>query len=319
MENADLGATLTGGVLTAQRLTGNIFGGRLTGNARIDANRGPSLDTAITLENLDVARAARAIGETGAASGRMGMNMTLDTAGGSVANMVSAFNGSGSFALRDLDVKSGTKGTALAGPLNLISGLGALGGGARPGKLATVTGSFVMDRGVARSQDLALDSGYGTGVASGVFDLPNWRMEVKGRIDLAQGLHTALASKIREIPSSLPLLLRGPLDNPKVIEPDIKTILGRQVVIPGVQKLIQKKLLKGDKGNVLQQLLPGLLGAPPAPQQAPAQPQSQPQPQPQSSGGLLPPPPPPGTTPQPQQQQKAPSPQDLLRQLLKIN
>ena len=301
VENAEVSATIRDGVLTTKRLTGAIFGGTVQGSGRVNAQAVPRIEARVRLQNLDVARASRAISGKGA-SGRMGMTITLAAQGASVARLISSLGGDGAFEIRGLDVKAGTSGTALAGPLNLIAGLGQLGAGTSISKRADITGSFRIARGIVRSNDLRILSEMGTGQAKGVVDLPNWQMDVKGSMQLSQGLHTVLASKVREIPRSVPIHIKGPVDNPKILEPNVASILTRTIVVPGVQKLIDKKLGKSPLGG----LLKGILGGQPQP--APAPP---PQPAP---GGLLPPPPP------QQQQQQAPRqirPEDLLRQLFK--
>ncbi len=304
LENADLTATVANGVLTADRLSGVVFGGALQANARVDAVSPLRIQAVLSLRNVDLGKAGRAVSGKGAASGNMDMDLRLATTGRSAADMVRALGGNGSLAMRGLEVQADAKDTALAGALNLVAGLnrlgGALGGRKRGKGLADITGTFKIERGVARSEDMRLVSNAGTGRARGSVDLPNWLIDVDGEMRLSQNLVTALLSrttKTAQTAQVVPFHIKGPLDAPNV-KLDLSSLRGVGLRIPGVEKLLRKKGV----GDVLR----GVLGVPPdgqPPAQQPAPPQAAP-PEP-------PPPPPPP-------EQKKIRPADLLKQLFKI-
>lgn len=304
LQNADLAATVADGVLTAERLSGVVFGGALQANARVDAASPPRIQAVLSLRNVDVSEAGRAVSGKGVASGRMDMDLRLATTGRSVADMVRSLGGNGSLAMRGLEVQADAKGTALAGALNLVAGLNRLGdalGGRKRGKeLADITGTFKIERGVARSEDMRLVSNVGTGRARGSVDLPDWLIDVDGEMRLSENVVTALlsgATKTAQTAQVVPFRIKGPLDAPN-IKLDMSGLQGVGLRIPGVEKLLRKKGI----GDVLR----GVLGVPPGGQpqeQQPAPPQVQaPPPEP--------PPPPP--------EQKKIRPSDLLKQLFKI-
>ena len=217
--------------------------------------------------------------------------------------MVSALSGSGSLALQRLDVKAGAKGTAMAAALELVNALnglgGMFGGKKRNTGLADISGSFRMDRGIAKSNDLRLTSNLGTGLAGGSVDLSRWLIDVSGEVRLSENALTniiARAAKTQQAPRILPFRIKGRLDAPTV---KLDTSRLGPIPIPGVDKLLEKAP-KG-VGAILQQIIPGLGG------QTQPQPQQQ---QPQQPGTAPPPPPPPPL------EQKF-NPQDLLKGLLK--
>ena len=259
VENADLAATLTGGILTVSRLTGTVFGGALQANAVVNGNGRPKLDAALAVRGIDVSRATRAVTGKALATGSMQGNFKVTTSGSSVADMVGTLAGTGALALSRIDVKAAGKGTALAGALGL----------------ADISGTFRIDRGVAHSNDLKLSSNLGTGQAKGSIDLPNWLIDVEGQVQLSQNLLTQFLSRKIGAPQVLPIRIKGTLDSPNV-KIDTSKMPSGGVPLPAVGKLLGNKGI----GGFLQKLLPG--------QQSTQQPAQQ---QPQS--GEPPPPPPP--------------------------
>ncbi len=308
LENADLAATVTDGALTADRLSGVVFGGALRANARVNAAAPPRIQAVLSLKNVDVGKAGRAVSGKDVASGRLDLDLRLATTGRSVADMVRALGGNGSLAMRGLEVQADAKGTALAGALNLVAGLSRLGGalsGQKQGKaLADITGTFKIERGVARSEDMRLASNVGTGRAKGSVDLPNWRIDVDGEVRLSENVLTALlsrATKTDQAAQVVPFRIKGPLDAPNV-KFDTANLQGIGLRLPGVERLLQKKGV----GDVLRRVL-GVPAGGQAPAQQPAPPQVQ-APPPQA--------PPPEPPPPPEQQKIRPV--DLLKQLFKI-
>ncbi|MCH7487159.1 MAG: AsmA family protein [Proteobacteria bacterium] len=303
LNGADLAATVRDGTLNATRIDGTLFGGVLRANAVLEAGPPNRIQAALDIKGMDVGQATRAVTGKGLATGKMGVNIKLATAGRSVADMVSALSGSGSLSLQRLDVKAGAKGTALAAALELVNALNGLGGmfgdKKRNTGLADISGSFRMDRGIAKSNDLRLTSNLGTGLAGGSVDLPRWLIDVSGEVRLAENVLTniiARAAKTVQAPRILPFRIKGRLDAPTV---KLDTSRLGTIPIPGVEKLLQKAP-KG-VGAILQQIIPGLGG----------QTQQQPQQQQPQQPGTEPPPPPP---PPPEQKFK---PQDFLKELLK--
>jgi len=296
LEDADIAARLDAGALRTERLTGRLFGGDFQGALGVDAKNAtaPRIDASFALKGGDVASAVRAFtGET-SASGRIALDAKLTAAGGSVAAMVGSLGGSGSVALTGLDVKGGAKGSALAGALDLVKAVGDLGGmlaGRAGGGQADVTGTFAIDRGIARSSDLRLISGFGNGAARGGIDLPRWQIDVAGEIQLAQNVLTQILDKSGRAAQPVPFSVVGSLDAPTV-RLDTSKLPGG-LPIPGADRLLKKPGV----GEVLQ----GIIGGQPPSQQQPQQQQQQQQQQ----------------QPPQQQQQKPLRPQDLLRGILR--
>jgi len=304
VENADIQASLSGGVLTADRVAGALFGGPLVAAARVDATAAPRLSATVKLDGADVRRATIAATGKPIASGRMALNTELTTAGRSVVDWVSALNGSGSVALTQIDVAAAARGSALAPLLGLFQGLGQLGSvlaGGTSSKRADITGSYRITNGVARSNDLRLAYYLGNGAAAGTVDLPAWQLDVAGEVKLAQNVLTGLLGRATggTVPDTVPFQIRGPMDAPNV-NIETKGLAAGGLPIPGLDKLGEKTGL----GGVLDKLIPGVTGGSGGSSSS-SQPQTAPAP-----GTQLPPSP--STQ---QQQQKTLTPQDLLKGL----
>jgi hypothetical protein len=271
------------GKITADKLTGVLFGGALHATGSVTAAKRPRIETAFALENMNIGQALRAFAGSTIASGRMSLKARLQTSGRSVADMISGLNGSGSLRMKGIDVKQGKTGTAMAGALGLVTAFnqigGLLGGGGKGSVVVDISGSFDITGGIARSQDMRVVAGIGNGVATGSVDLPRWRIDVKGHVQLAQNLLTALqASRTRRnITQAVPFTVRGRLDAPTINLDTSK--LGGGLPIPGADKLLEKAP-KGI-GNILQGILGGRTQPPPAETQPPPTAETQPQQQPQ--------------------------------------
>ena len=317
LEDADVIATLDNGVLKADRVSAILFGGQVNIKGLLNAQGTPSTDATLSFENASVSNMLSSILGKPTATGAFTFQTALNASGASVADMVAALDGNGSFVLKGLDVKGSAKGTPLAGILGLVQSFGQLGAGlsGQSGDgLADATGSFVLNDGVAQIGDFRLSSGLGNGAAAGSIDLAGWTMDVSGTMKMAQNILGQLLTQKAGVPTELPFRVSGALDSPsvKLDTASLGNNLGGGATLPGLDKLDEK--VPG-LGSVLQGVLGGALGGGSTTQQQSPPPQTNTQTD-TSSGGT--------PEPQPQtQQQSAPEPQqikpeDLLKQIFKF-
>jgi len=303
LDNADLHALVKNGVMTADRVKGNLFGGPVNGTAQVRADGQPTLRTDISLSALDVARAVKAVSNKDLAGGKLNLNVDFNASGLSPADLVSSLNGRGDMRIGGLDVKQGGSGTALAGIIGLVSAVNQIGeitsGGSNSG-LADVGLSFDIQDGVATSNDFTLKSALGSGAGAGRVDLAAWGIDFTGNMTVEANLLTTLLSKGRVGRQEIPFTLKGALDKPGV-NLGIKPAAGQQGQPgqPSVDPLQQ----------MLQQVLPGIVPPQPKPQPAPA-------PQPAPQDGTLAPPPPQQGTQQPSPKQPL-TPEQMIQQLMR--
>jgi hypothetical protein len=296
VDNLDLVVNAKDGVLKTERLTGSLFGGALKVDAEVKSGLAPVIRTNLSVKGLDVGRAARAVTGKEAASGGLDFVANLSTGGKSVAALVSTLAGAGSIALTRVNVKGDTKGMMLGSLFGVVDGLNKLGGalGGRKGSsLADLTGTFKIDKGIIRSDDLKLSSNIGNGSIKGAVDLPSWQIDAAGEISMAKNLLTGLLAQRLRLPDRVPLKVKGRLDAPTV-NFDTGRGGGGKAGIPGLDKLISPNK---PAGKILNQILPGLLGGP----------SSSPAPSNQQDSQQE----------QPPQQQPKPKPQDLIRNILR--
>jgi len=312
LEDANVVATLTDGVLKADHVTANVFGSRINVKGMLNSQGTPSADATVSIENANIAAMLSALLGQPTATGALSFETALNARGLSVADMVAALDGKGSFLLKGLDVQGSGKGTAFAGILGLVQSFGQLGSGLTGQSmdgLADASGSFVMNKGVAQIGDFRLASGMGDGTAAGSIDLANWQMDVSGAMKMSQSILGQILVLKAGAPAELPFRVSGTLDSPTV---KLETALlgdvdGTGISLPGLEKLEEK--LPG-VGGLLQGVLGGVLGGgtiqqQPEPQvQSDTQSQQTPEPQPQ---------------PQPQTPEAQPlSPENVIKQLLQF-
>lgn len=306
IEKPVISAVINEGVLQTRQLKGLIFGGPFDGRINLDSTRANSLQAQAKIAGARVEQAMAAVTNTGGTTGSMDINLDLTSSALSMKSLAGTLAGNGNFAFRDIDVRKSAKGSSLAGFLDLFLSMNKMSGDKGSGN-ATVTGTFVANKGTARTNDIKMTSGFGDGTAAGTVNLADWMINMDGVMNVKPNVLSAIiATRTKRNLSKLPFSIRGPLDNP-----DIKIDRGDfgGNTIPGASKLIQKA------PPALQGLLQGVLGG--GLQQQPS-PQPQPLGQPSPQGSPSEPTPQPQPQPQPQQvQPQQITPQDLLKSLFK--
>ena len=291
-------AKLSGGVLTVENVSGVLFGGALELNGVLDARNVPAFESTLSFENGNIGTLLSAMTGEPSAVGTMAVRGNFAANGQSVSDMISTLDGAGSFGVTGLDVTGDGDGTPLAGIVGLVRSIGLLGAGMDVSGLADAKGSFTINDGVVQIDDFDLNSGFGTGTATGFVDLAGWNMEVAGMLQLKQNILTALLAKSTGAMDTLPFSITGAPDSPNInIETASLLPGGGGIPIPGIDILEEK--LPG-VGAILQ----GILGG------GSSQPSSQPAPSSSEE-----------ETPEPQQQSPEPqklSPTDILNQLFKF-
>jgi len=301
VEKTDVSATIKDGIFDSRRLTGRIFGGGLNGAIHASGGNSNQVSGKIKVGGIRIGEALRAVIGEASADGGLDVDLDVNARGRSVADFISSLSGVGAFNMTDVDVSKQTKGSIFAGVYGLVSALNQF-GASKKSQRADVSGSFKINNGVAQTNDLKLASGLGNGAAAGTVDLPNWRLNVNGQVELKQSALTKLLqAKIHQTKGSVPFSVTGSLDQPNV-KVDMGAAMGAAVPIPGADLLLNK----APKG--LGSLLKDVLGG------------GQPAPAPSgtaSGSGDTPPPPRNSQSQQQPQQQKILDPKDLLNQLFK--
>ncbi len=185
-EQTDIIGKITNGVLDLERFSGRIFGGALSGRAQAAADSN-SFASSVRVSGLNIEDALKAVTGEAAANGKMDVAFDINSSGRNVANMISALGGKANFSITGMDVDKAVQGSLLSGLLGLFTSLNQLGGKVANDK-ASVSASFDIARGIATTRDLKLASTSGNGAAVGSINLPNWTIDIKGQVKLAESM-----------------------------------------------------------------------------------------------------------------------------------
>lgn len=257
----DMAMTLADGTLSLARFTGEVYGGALDMKGRLVAKGVPSLQLDLKAENVNL---GQAVGGSGLrlTGGRARADLTAETAGRSMHEMVAALAGKG-----DLDVRDGVlKGinlsavaksvqsadlTRLPDILDLVQELGK--DGDTP--FSSMTATYRIEKGVVRSDDIKLAAAGFTASGTTVTSLPAWTTDTR--------VEARIATKPEPVPVSA--RLEGPLDDPrKIFDTNaLQAYLGKRVGAGGLKQLLpnlgpSKEDQPKKPGGLLEQL-PGLL------------------------------------------------------------
>ncbi|MEQ8666876.1 MAG: AsmA family protein [Rhodospirillales bacterium] len=292
LNDATIVARLADSQLTIEQLTGTAFGGGLNVTGFLDGRAVPIANGAISFKNASISNLLTAVIGEPAAVGSVALETKFDTRGASVADMIGALNGDGSFAMRGVDVTGSTQGSAMTGILGLLRGFGQLGSSLSGKKLegfADVDGRFTVTNGVADLAPLTIASGLGDGNASGKVDLAGWTVDLAGNVDITGNILTALLGQKIGTPGKLPFSVKGALDAPNIAM-DTSGLAAGGLPIPGLDKLDEKvpgvgSLLQGILGGDSQQNTQSGSGA--SGQAGGEETQNAPEPQPQQQEPIL--------------------------------
>jgi uncharacterized protein involved in outer membrane biogenesis len=296
--NVVLAADLKDGVLDLSKATADLFGGKINATSKVSVGDQAQINFDLTGTGLKLSQALRQSGSGTKADGGVSLSAKLATQGRSEWDFVSGLNGNAALDLTRVSVDSGGKGS----PLQILSLLAALSGSNAKTGLADVTVKSDMVNGVATLTTAQLTSAIANGGASGTVNLPDWMIDVSGKLNLQQNALVGLLAQKAKMKQEYPFSIRGAMDAPDVKLDTGGLSSGGGLVIP-----LPDKLEKKGVGNVLR----GLLGAggikteaptaatAPAPTEAPAV---------SGDGTVAPPPPPPGGS----SSQPAPSAEEQL-------
>ncbi|MFZ0695288.1 MAG: AsmA-like C-terminal region-containing protein, partial [Alphaproteobacteria bacterium] len=231
--------SLKNGVLDIHDLKGAMFQGAFDLKGQLDAGATPKLSGDVTISKADIHEALFSAGNIDIASGKLDFGMKTAGTGASPFDLVSSLAGNGTMQVTD-GVVQGFDLNAISDRLkNLNSAmdfLAAFGTSMSGGqtKFSKLAGTFTIDKGVVRTNDVALQAEAEAGKITGTIDLPAWTIDMRGDFTLTDhpkvpgfGMHVS-----------------GPLDSPerKLETKDLEAYLVQR----GVGSLL-KKVLPGEQ------------------------------------------------------------------------
>jgi uncharacterized protein involved in outer membrane biogenesis len=213
LDDARLEARVSGGVLDLASLTGRLYGGRLQVSGRLDGTQGTRVEAKIEALELNSAKLLQEHADFDRVSGPVSLTARLTSEGTSEAALISALKGSGD--LRGtLELLAKTEeqvedllAKALGNKVTEIKGLADTGNlvlTAFSGAPSILTGSFTIEDGVIRTDDLRLEGRAAHGVTRTSVDLPRWWLDSDSQIFRAEDPATPYLTAV----------LQGQLDRP---------------------------------------------------------------------------------------------------------
>ena len=243
-----VGAAVKDKVLIVERLSGSVFDGSFELKGVLDARDVPAAQASIVADRMKLDAT------DGAAVGTVSLNAELATRGRSQFDMVKALGGNAKVAIEGGTVKGfdiSRIGELLRDPGGVLKLPEALGSAKRT-EFGALDGTFAVDNGVVRTDDLKLVADAGTGSAKGSFDLSAWTLDVAVRLRLLG----------QAVLPPLGIRIAGPPDRLQAV-PDIKG-LEDWLPVRGVEGLIDgitrgpggaKLPIPGAPGNLLKGVL----------------------------------------------------------------
>ncbi|MCX7354420.1 MAG: AsmA family protein [Alphaproteobacteria bacterium] len=239
--NAQVEAVLANGVLELRRFTGKLFDGNLDVKGKLVGGTARNLETTFSLDQFDVQQAMHTLADSDRATGRASIRGNLRGVPRTEYDLVSTLDGQaaidGTVTAR---VDASTRGATAVADLISAKLIQSLSGtmdtlltaaaGSDSGKLK---GTFKVERGVIRTNDLQLVNSRPPGVTAqvtGTVDLPAWTINGQGQV----------VSRTSTTPM-LTVAASGALDRPNVKVGGTVVQDLTQQVIPGLINALQGK------------------------------------------------------------------------------
>ncbi|WP_448207350.1 AsmA family protein [Azospirillum sp. sgz302134] len=253
IERPALRANLQNGLLTLEQFDGGLMGGQLGVTGRLAAPEGQpaTAEAAVTLVRAKLAElkseGALGGGAVSIAGGTLDLESTLTTSGATRDAMVRGLTGQGRLSARDGLVRGFDLGvlrdrlTKLDRPQEVLGAvMGALQGGET--RFARLDGTFTMDKGTLRTEDLRLTSEVGEATGAGQVNLPDRTIDMRVR----------LAIQAESAVPPLTVRLTGPLDKPtrSFDMHDVQEHFARRAAEGLLNRVVPKEGGSGEGGSV---------------------------------------------------------------------
>lgn len=211
LDEPALTASVTDGALQLAALDGKLFGGAITATGDVSSGAAPTLHAHVALKDGDLGAALADAAGIRWLAGRVDLDASLATTGGSEADLVDQLGGDVAVKAHDgtlagVDLAAMNAGLNQPGKGQDLISLVRSGAGGRT-SFSSLAGNFHITNGVAQSDDLALAADGGSGEASAVIDLRHWTSVTRVGFRLAGATNAP----------PLVMHLDGPLDAPRIV------------------------------------------------------------------------------------------------------
>ena len=218
-EQLNAPVSLSSGTLAVTQWQGTLYGGPANGDLTLIS--GPPIEIQTRMEVIGAAidRVGGSLAGARQATGKITFQGEFAASGVSQRELVSSLSGRGMITATEIDANTAGQGvafTALLAPVRAMSQLGGVFTGGVTQGLASMDAEFSGEHGVFTVSDAKLKSNVYSGDFAGTVDLPRWWIDAEGRVRLEVNLITELLGNRLQMPSLIPISIRGPLDLPNV-------------------------------------------------------------------------------------------------------
>ena len=186
LANADFAGSLSNGLLDVSHLNGTMFGGAVQIRGKVDSNGTPAIGLALTAIEIESSQLINRMAKFDRISGPVTLNANLSSRGRSEAELISALSGNGDIAGQIVVAAKAEEAagaallSVLGDQIKEIRGLAQTGGSlfqSFAGTASQLTGTFQIQQGLVRTNDLRLDGRDAVALTQGSASLPAWLVD----------------------------------------------------------------------------------------------------------------------------------------------
>ena len=215
LENLKAEIKLAGGKLEVAPHTANLYGGTLAGALSADAD-GNKIHVKESAQNVAIGTLLRDFAQKDVLEGRGNVTLDVQTAGGTVTALKKALAGNARVAMKDGAIKGINLAESARNAKAALGGKQAKGDASQKTDFSEAGASFNIKGGVARNDDLKVQSPFLRIGGAGNLDIGNNTIDYLAKATLAatsKGQGGRDSSQVSGV--TIPVKLSGALDNPE--------------------------------------------------------------------------------------------------------
>lgn len=243
MSELNLRALAKNGIVTVSPVTANLYGGRYSGNIRMDVRgEAPQFSLDESLTGVQAGPLLKDMLDLDLVSGLANFRLNVSTRGAAEDELVRNLNGNAEFSFRDGAIKGMNAAQLIREAQARLQGRTPPAAITRDTDFTELAGSLKIANGVARNEDLRGNSPYLRLSGSGQVDLVNERIDYRLRtrvVDTATGQGGAGLDDVKGV--DIPIRVTGALMAPDIrVDADFLRNLLRDRLAPQVEQLRQE-------------------------------------------------------------------------------
>ena len=209
------------GLIYIDKFFGNLFGGKFEAVGSLDILNANKLQLKTSITGADLRLIQKTFQKPQSILGKISWSSIFTGKMPTVFDLASSITGTGRLKINKLNISDSRKHisrlaglTSLIGEINKIGSI--LGGGGKAIKDTGFNSTFSAKNGKFHFPDILLQTHWGAAQASARLNLPDWKIDLAGRLKISDNsIALLLSKKGRQIPD-VPFQIYGSLDNPRL-------------------------------------------------------------------------------------------------------